>query len=132
MSISLSLRLAHLREVLRHDLGDGVRLRLLLELAGDPGAFRPREDVRRRPARPLGQRPVVEIGRVVEVPRRAVGVELDVEHPLGDDAALAALGQARVLDRVLEVEEHARLRAQRRARPPAPRRAAAGRGGVPA
>ena len=38
-----------------------------------------------------------------------VGVELDVEHPLGDDAALADAGQARVLDRVLEVEEHARL-----------------------
>ena len=45
----------------------------------------------------------------MEVAGRAVGVELDVEHPLGDDPALARSREARVLDRVLDVEQHARL-----------------------
>ena len=40
--------------------------------------------------------------------RGAVGVELDIEHPLGDDAALARARQVRVLDRMLEIEQHAR------------------------
>ena len=40
--------------------------------------------------------------------RRPVGVELDVEHPPGNDAALARAREARVLDRVLDVEQHAR------------------------
>ena len=83
LAISASLRSAHLRQVLRHDVRDGVALRLLLQLAGDPGALGPVEDrVHTRLA--LGQRPVVEIGRVVQVARGAVGVELDIEHPLGD------------------------------------------------
>ena len=40
-----------------------------------------------------------------------VGVHLDVEHAPRDGAALARRQQARVLDGVLEVEEHARARA---------------------
>ena len=84
----LQFGVPHLLEMFRHDLGDGVALRLLLDLAGDPGALGPVED--RLDARfALGQRPVVEVGRVVEVAGRAVGVELDVEHPLGDDPTLA-------------------------------------------
>jgi hypothetical protein len=31
--------------MLRHDLGNGVRLRLALEIAADPSAFRSRQDV---------------------------------------------------------------------------------------
>ncbi len=129
LAISSSLRVAHLGQVLGHDLGDGVALRLLLQLAGDPGALGPGEE-RVDAGLVLGQRPVVEVGRVVQVAGGAVGVELDVEHPLGDDAALAGAGEARVLDGVLEVEQHARLRArvalvhQHRAA------LAAGRGGV--
>ena len=66
----LELAVAHLLEVLRHDLGDRVALRLLLELAVDPRALGPIED--RVDARfALGQRPVVEVGRIVEVARRA-------------------------------------------------------------
>ena len=38
----------------------------------------------------------------------AGGVELDIEHPLGDGAALAQARAARVLDRMLEIEQHAR------------------------
>ena len=103
----LELAVPHLLEVLRHDLGDGVALRLLLDLASDPRALGPVED--RLHARfALGQRPVVEVGRVVEVAGRPVGVELDVEHPLGDDATLARAGEARVLDRMLDVEQHSR------------------------
>ena len=56
----------------------------------------------------VGQRAVVEVGRVVEVAGGAGGVQLDVEHALGDDAALAGAGEAGVLDGVLQVEEHAR------------------------
>ena len=104
----LELGVPHLLEMLRHDLGDGVALRLLLDLAVDPRALGPIED-RLHARLALGQRPVVEVGRVVNVAGRPVGVELDVEHPLGDDAALARAGEARVLDRVLDVEQHARL-----------------------
>ena len=103
----LEFGVPHLLEMFRHDLGDGVALRLLLDLASDPRALGPIED--RLHARfALGQRPVVEVGRVVEVAGRPVGVELDVEHPLGDDATLARAGEARVLDRMLDVEQHPR------------------------
>ena len=43
----------------------------------------------------------------MQVVRHAVVVELDVEHPLGDDAPLAATGYAPVLQGVLDGEEHA-------------------------
>src|SRR5439155_438121 len=55
------------------------------------------------------QGPVVQVGRVVEVLSSARGVDLDVEHPLGDHAAFAKPRQACVLNGVLEVEEQARL-----------------------
>ncbi len=65
----LELAVPHLLEVLRHDLGDRVALRLLLDLAADPGALGPVED-RLDAWFALGQRPVVEIGRVVHVAGR--------------------------------------------------------------
>ena len=112
----------HLRQVLRHHVRHGIALRLLLQLAGDPGAFGPVED--RVDARlTLSQRPVVEIGRVVQMAHRAVGVEFHIEHPLGNDAAFASARQAGVLDGMFEIEEHARLQCPGRARPPAQRRA---------
>ena len=43
--------------------------------------------------------------------RRAVGVDLDVQHPSGDDAPVAGAGDAAVLQGVLDGEEHARGRA---------------------
>ena len=59
---------AHLRDVLGHDVRDGVAERLLLEVAGDPGALGAGEEVvDRRLA--LGERPVVEVGRVVQMAR---------------------------------------------------------------
>ena len=43
----------------------------------------------------------------MQVARDAVGVELDVEHPLRNDPPLAGAGDAAVLQRVLDGEEHA-------------------------
>ncbi len=45
----------------------------------------------------------------MHVARRPVGVEFDVEHPPGDDPALARAREAGVLDRMLDIEQHARL-----------------------
>ena len=42
------------------------------------------------------------------MPRRAIGIEFHVEHPLGDDAPLALASAAGVLNGVLEIEKHAR------------------------
>jgi hypothetical protein len=42
---------------------------------------------------------------------RPAGVHLDVEHALRDDPTLAGTGKARVLDGVLQIEQHARLSA---------------------
>ena len=43
----------------------------------------------------------------MHVPGHTVRVELDVEHALGDDAAIPRARQARILDVVLQIEEHA-------------------------
>ena len=97
-------------------------LRLLLKIAGDPGAFRALDE-RRYVWLVSSQRPVIEIGRVLEVPGDAVGVHLDVEHPLGDDPALAGAGDAGVLDGVLQIEQHAgSVPASRSSTSTAPRR----------
>ena len=94
----------------RDDVGDGVRLRRLLQTPADPGALGPFEErVDRRLV--VRQRPVVEIRRVVQMARHAVVVELDVEHPLRDDAPIAGTGDAGVLQGVLDGEEHAGRRA---------------------
>ena len=61
---------------------------------------------------PSRQRSIVEIGRVVQVAGVAVRVELDIEHALRDDATITGSSRARVLDRVLEVEEDAWLSAR--------------------
>ena len=62
-------------EVLGHHPRHRVALRLLFELAADPVAFGPLEEgFHARLA--LGERPVVEIGGVVDVARGAGGVEL--------------------------------------------------------
>ena len=89
----------------RDDVGDGVRLRRLLQIPVDPDALGPFEErVDRRLV--VRQRPVVEIRRVVQMARHAVVVELDVEHPLRDDAPIAGTGDADVLQGVLDGEEH--------------------------
>ena len=87
---------ADFREMFRDDVGDGVRLRRLLQTPANPGALGPFEErVDRRLV--VRQRPVVEIRRVVQMARHAVVVELDVEHPLRDDAPIAGTGDADVL-----------------------------------
>ena len=71
-------------DVLGHDAGDGVALGGLLQFGADPGTFRAgQQDIVARFAD--GERSVVEIGGVVHVAGVAGGVELDVEHALGDD-----------------------------------------------
>ena len=90
----------------RDDVGNGICLRRLLHVAADPGALGPCEDRVDRWVLVL-QRPVVEIRRVVQVARHAVVVELDVQHPLGDDAPISPTGDAPVLQGVLDGEEHA-------------------------
>ena len=103
----LELGVPHLLEMFRHDMDDGIALGLPLDLAVDPRALGPLED-RIDAGLARGQGPVVEVGRVVDVAGRPVAVELDVEHALGNDATFARAGEARVLDRVLDVEQHAR------------------------
>ena len=101
------LAIANFLEMLGHDVGHRVALRLLLQFAGDPSTLGPSEngfDARLA----LGQWAVIEVGRVVHMARRAIGVELDIEHALRDDAAFARPGKAGVLDRMFEIEEHAR------------------------
>ena len=96
--------------MLRDDDADGVRLRRLLQLPADPGALGPGEErVDRRLV--VRQRPVVEIRRIVQMARHAVVIELDVEHPLRDDAPIAGTGDAGVLQGMLDGEEHTGRRA---------------------
>ena len=94
----------------RDDLGNGMGLRRLLQVAPDPGALGPLEDRVDRGVLVL-QRPVVEIRRVVQVAGHAVVAELDVQHPLGDDPPRAASGGAPILQGVLDGEEHPGRRA---------------------
>ena len=78
-------------DVLGHYAGDGVALGGLLQGGADPGAFGPGEDgfVLRFV---WGQGAIVEVGGVLDVAGVGGGVELDVEHALGDDAAGAGAG----------------------------------------
>src|ERR1700676_4016183 len=96
--------------MLWYDVRDRVALSSVLQFPRDPRALWPLEDgadVRLV----LRQRPVVEIWGVLDVARRAIGVELHIKHPLGDNAALTLAGAAGVLNGVLKIEEHARTRA---------------------
>jgi hypothetical protein len=66
----------HLVEMLGHDMRDGVPLRLLFEVAPDPGAFRPGQqciDARLT----FRQRSIVQIGRIVYAESITGGVYLD-------------------------------------------------------
>ena len=53
--------------------------------------------------RVLSERPVIHVGRVMQMTGVPIGIWLDVEHALRDGAALTGAGEARVL----EVEKHA-------------------------
>ena len=98
---------ADLGEVARDHLSDGVAEGLLLQLPRDPGRLRALEDG--LDARLLGREwPVVEVGSVVKVASLPRRVHLDVEHLLRDGPPVAVLGDARVLDGVLQVKEDAR------------------------
>src|SRR5690606_39312030 len=76
----------------------------MFEVAADPRARRGIEDLPRR-GLVLGEGAEVEVWRVVQVACRPVLRHLDVAHPLPDDARLPRPRGARVLDRVLEVED---------------------------
>ena len=92
-------------EVFGHHVLDGMGMGPLLQRGGDPGRLRPGQDLGH--AGLVGrQRPVVQVGRVVHVVRASPGVQLQVEQALGDDPARSGGGQAGVLDRVLQVEQH--------------------------
>ena len=90
-----------------HDVRDGVALGGTLQLGADPGALGAGQHGGGGGLIRL-QRAVVEIGGVLLVAGVGGGVELDVEHALGDDAAGAGAGEAGVLDGVFEEEEDAR------------------------
>ena len=95
-------------EVLRHHIGDRVRLRLLLKVPADPGALRAPND--RRNVGFVGtQRPIVQVRRIMEVSGDAGLIHLDVEHPLGDNPAVPCSGCGGILDSVLKIEQHPRL-----------------------
>ena len=99
--------IAHLGQMLRDDCGNGIALRLLLHVPVDPGALRPIEDPL-RPGVVLAQRTVVEVGRIVHVSCRALGIDLHVQHAPGDRPALSRSCRAGILDGVFQVEQHAR------------------------
>jgi hypothetical protein len=83
---------AHLGDVVGHHLRDGMAERLLLDAlargARNPGALRPSKQVVHRRLT-LGQRAVVEVGRILQMPRLSRGIQLDVEQTPRDGAALA-------------------------------------------
>src|SRR2546425_447837 len=89
-------------------MGDGVARSLLIEVTTDPATLGAVNDLGHTGLR-ASQGTVVQVGRVVEVLSSARGVDLDVEHPLGDHATFAKPRQACILNGVLEVEEQARL-----------------------
>ena len=60
------------------------------------------------PGSPSARRSVIQIGCVVQVSGVSVRVQFDVEHALGDDPPVPGAGQAGVLNRVLQIEQHAR------------------------
>ena len=99
--MSVKPGVADLRKMFGDDVGDRVRLRRLLQIAANPRTLGPFED-RFNPGLIGGQRPVVEIGRVVQMARHAICVEIDVEHPLGDDTSIARTGDAPILQGVLD------------------------------
>ena len=92
----------------RHDVGDGITLCFLFQLAVDPLAFNSiKYGFDTRLVR--HQWAVVEIRRVVNVARCPTDVLLHIEHALGNDSALAGVCNARVLNGVLQIEQHAGL-----------------------
>src|SRR4029077_10517003 len=95
------LAFAHLGEMLWHNVSDGVSLRFALKFTADPAAFGPRQNIREAWL-PCLQRPIVEVRRVIEVPRCAVAADLHEEQTFRHDASFAALGKARVLDCMFE------------------------------
>lgn len=97
---------ANLGEVLGHNVGYGMPLSFLFEFAANPSTLRSGEDLLHvRFA--LGQRSVVEVGRVVHVPCRTIRIELDIEHPFGNDTSISRTGEARVLNCVVKAKQHA-------------------------
>ena len=97
-------------DVLGHDMSNGVVLRLLFERPGDPGAFGPGQQVGHRGLLG-GERPIVEVGGVVQVPGLAGGVHLHIEQPPRDAAALPRWQEAGILDGMFEGDEHPGLQA---------------------
>ena len=92
--------------MLRHDVGDGISLCLLLNFTTDPCRFGPGEEgVHVRFS--ILERPIVEIGCVVEMSRLPFCVDLNVEHSLGYDPPVPTSRDARVLNCMFEKEQDA-------------------------
>ena len=102
--------LADLRDVLGHDVGDGLAPYPLFELASDPGALGTGEEVGRGRL-VFREGAVVEVRRVMEAVRASGGVDLHVQHAPGDRAAFAVRQGAGVPDTVLQGEQHAGVEA---------------------
>ena len=80
----------------RDHVSHGVGLRRLFQVAPEPCTLLTVEEQIDLGVT-LSQWPVVEIGRIVKVSGAAVGIQFDVEHPLGDDSPLAGAGRVAVL-----------------------------------
>ena len=50
----------------------------------------------------------------MHVTHRALGIHLDIQHPLGDNSTLACTGLAGILNGVFQVEQDSRLGAESR------------------
>jgi hypothetical protein len=86
-------------------MGNRVGLSLLLQVPRYPGALRPSND--RRNVGFVGtQRPIVQIGSILEMSGAAGRIQLDVEHAFRDDSSLSRARYARILNRVLKIEEN--------------------------
>src|SRR5690348_9899088 len=97
--------------MLGDDRSDRIRERLWLEIARNPCALGSSEQR-------LNRRVVVtywaeiEIRRICDMLSVAIRIKLHVHHPFRDLPSLAGRQDARILNRVFEIEEHAWPRAR--------------------
>src|SRR5262249_50686237 len=85
-----------------------VRQCLTLQISGNPGTLgASQEDVHAWFVGPEGA--VIQVGRVVKVASLPCGIQLHVEHLLGNRPAITVLQHTRVLDGVLQIKNHPQL-----------------------
>ena len=94
-------------QVFRDNCFHRVTLDNLFQALVYPLTFFPVQDrVNSRVA--IGQRPVIQVGRIVRVAGYAMLVSLHVQHAFRYNATVTGTGQACVLDRVFKIEQDSR------------------------